>query len=273
MMAVHSIRTLFLILTLMTAAVGSQAQLMPGTTTDGMSIPPDTLKLKEELWVGAAISANYAMGFGTMTVTYIGGTAPGSTGVTATTEGGYGYGISFMPSIEYRAVGSDLGLMLNLGVDYQVQVSSSTVPIANDEYAYNATFEAHSAIVYGSVAALAKFSFGGRGLFVIGGPVVSLPVWSDSYLWQHETLPEGQDVGEQPGFPNTSIKFDTEPQMRPRIGLQIGFGMDIMSGLFGYTGQLITPYVMLQGATPVVSDPTAWNSLFLRAGAMWRIGI
>jgi hypothetical protein len=273
MISLRTIRTIIVGVILMAAASTSHAQLMPGTTTDGMSIPPDTLKLTEEWWVGAAISANYAMGFGTMTVTYIGGTAPGSNGVIATTEGGYGYGIAFAPSIEYRAVGSALGLMVNVGVDYQAQVSTSTVPIANDEYAYNATFEANSAILYGSIAALAKYSFGGRGWFVIGGPTVSLPVWSDSYLWQHETLPDGQDVGEQPGFPNTSIKFDTEPEMRPRVGLQIGFGVDIMSGLFGYTGQLISPYVMLQGATPVVSDPTAWNSLFLRAGAIWRMGI
>lgn len=266
-----------LVLTCLVVLVGFgpdvYCQLVSGSSTEGIEIPYDSLLLKEEWWLGASISGHYAMGFGTLTVQFIGGTAPGAPTASAQTQGGYGYGIAFAPSIEYRAYRSPLGLMFNVGVDYRYATSTSTTPLSDGIYAYNATFESNSAILYATAALLAKYSLGSRGFFVLGGPFLDLPVSSSSYVWQHETLPDGVDVGEEPGFPNTSIKFTTTPDMRPRIGFQIGIGTDIMTGLFGYTSQLLSPFVMIQGATPVVSEPTAWNSLMVRGGVIWRVGI
>lgn len=274
MSTVRSFRTIALIVLFLCGVAGEvRAQLISGSSTEGIEIPYDSLRLKEEWWVGASVSAHYAMGFGTLTVQYVGGTAPDAPSLSTQTQGGFGYGIAFAPSIEYRAYNSPLGLMLNFGVDYRYATSSSTTPVSNGIYAYNATFESNSSILYGTLALFAKYSIGSRGFFVLGGPFLDLPLSSDSYIWQHETLPEGSEVGEEPGFPNTSIKFATTPDMRPRVGFQIGFGTDIMTGLFGYTSQLISPYFLVQGATPVVSDPTAWNSLMFRGGIIWRIGL
>lgn len=254
-------------------SVDVKAQLISGSSTEGIEIPFDTLRLKEEWWIGASITAHYAMGFGTLTVQYVGGTAPGAPSLSAQTQGGYGYGLAWAPSIEYRSYNSPLGIMLNLGVDYRHATSTSTTPISNGIYAYNATFESNSSILYGTAALFAKYSIGSRGFFMLGGPFIDIPLSSDSYIWQHEILPDGVEVGEEPGFPNTSIKFATQPDMRPRVGFQIGFGTDFLTGLFGYTSQLVTPYVLVQAATPVVSDPTAWNSLMFRGGIIWRVGL
>ncbi|HLP28707.1 MAG TPA: hypothetical protein VK147_08705 [Candidatus Didemnitutus sp.] len=254
-------------------SVDVKAQLISGSSTEGIDIPFDTLRLKEEWWIGASVSAHYAMGFGTLTVQYVGGTAPDAPTLSAQTQGGFGYGVAIAPSIEYRSYNSPLGLMLNLGVDYRYATSTSTTPVSNGIYAYNATFESNSSILYGTVTLLAKYSLGSRGFFVIGGPFLDLPLSSNSYIWQHELLPPDEVVGEEPGFPNTSIKFATTPDMRPRVGFQIGFGTDIMTGLFGYTSQLVSPFILIQGATPVVSDPTAWNSLMFRGGVIWRVGL
>lgn len=249
------------------------AQIIQGDVSEGVELPADSLRLKEEWWVGANISAHYAMGFGTMTVQYGGGTSPNVPPLVAQTQGGYGYGIALAPSIEYRAIRSPLGIMLNMGVDYRHTTSNSTVPISNGIYAYNATFASTASVLYGTFSLLAKYSIGSRGFFVLGGPFLDIPLSSSSYVWQHETLPEGVEVGELPGFGNTSIKFNTNVNLRTRIGLEVGFGTDILVGLFGYTGQLITPYFMIQGATPVMVDPTPWNSLLVRLGVMWRVGL
>ncbi|MBK6290564.1 MAG: hypothetical protein IPF59_02245 [Ignavibacteria bacterium] len=248
------------------------AQLVSGSSTEGVELPLDSLIIKEEWWLGASISGHYALGFGTLTVQYIGGTAPDSPKAIAQTQGGFGYGIAFLPSLEYRAYRSPLGIMLNLGVDYRYSSSSSVAPVSDGVYTYNATFESNSSTLYGSIMLNAKYSIGSRGFFVLGGPFLDLPLSTNSYVWQHETLPDGVETGEEPGFPNTSIKYPTSPDMRPRVGFQIGFGTDIMTGLFGYTSQLISPFLIIQGATPVVSDPTAWNSLLVRGGVIWRVG-
>ncbi len=255
------------------ASVDLKAQLVSGGEIDGLDLPPDSLHLKEEWWLGCSLAINYSYGFGTMSVRYVGGTAPDAGFATAQTQGGYGFGCMAAPTIEFRPRGSALGFALQLGADYQFQSSRSEIPVSNEPYAVNALFEVNSNIIYGAVTILAKYQTGIRGFFIAVGPTISLPLFTDSYLWQHEVLPEGGEVGEEPGYPNTSIKFDTAPEMRPRIGLQIGAGIDIMTGLFGYTGQLVTPYIVLQGATPVVSNPTPWNSVMLRAGVMWRTGI
>ncbi len=255
------------------AAVETRAQLIAGSSTEGLELPQDTLRLKEEWWLGASFSACYTMGFGTLTMQYLGGTAPDAPSLSAQTQGGYGYGLAFAPSIEYRAFRSPLGLMLNLGVDYRFSSSSSSSPVSNGIYAYNAFFEANSTVLYGTVSLIAKYSVGSRGFFVLGGPFADIPLSTSSFVWQHEVLPDGSEVGELPGFPNTSIKFKTEPGIRPRVGFQIGFGTDILAGLFGYTKQLVSPYIILQGATPVVSDPTSWNSLMIRGGVIWRMGL
>ncbi|MBC8125407.1 MAG: hypothetical protein H7X70_06700 [Candidatus Kapabacteria bacterium] len=255
------------------SAVEMRAQLIAGSSTEGLELPTDTLRLQEEWWLGASFSACYTMGFGTLTMQYLGGTAPDAPPLLARTQGGYGYGLAFAPSLEYRAFRSPLGLMLNLGVDYRFSSSSSTTPISNGIYAYNATFEANSTILYGTVALIAKYSVGSRGFFILGGPFADIPLSTSSFVWQHEVLPDGTEVGELPGFPNTSIKFRTEPGMRPRVGFQVGFGTDLLTGLFGYTRQLLSPFIIIQGATPVVSDPTAWNSLMIRGGVIWRTGL
>jgi len=249
------------------------AQVIQGGISEGIDLPADSLLLKEEWWLGVNISAHYAMGFGTMSAQYIGGTTNGSPPVYAQTEGGFGYGIAFAPSIEYRAYRSPLGIMMNVGVDYRHNSSTSTIPISNGIYAYNATFETNSAVLYGTLSLFAKFSLGARGFFVLGGPFLDLPLSSNTYIWQHETIPDGQVAGEVPGFGNTNIRFESKPALRPRIGLQIGFGTDLLVGLFGYTHQLLTPYFTIQGATPVVSEPTTWNSLMVRGGVMWRVGL
>lgn len=255
------------------ATIETKGQLISGSSSENIEIPPDSLRLEHEWWLGANISAHYAMGFGTQTVQYVGGTAPEAPALSAQTQGGFGYGIAFAPTLEYRAFRSPLGLMMSLGIDYRFMSSSSLTPVANGSYAFNATFESNSTVLYGTIALMAKYSVGVRGFFLLGGPFFDIPLSTSSYVWQHEVLPDGEEVGELPGFPNTSIKFNTDPAFRPRVGLQIGFGTDILTGLFGYTGQLLSPYIMIQGATPVISEPTAWNTLMVRGGVIWRVGM
>lgn len=249
------------------------AQIFQGTSNEDISLGSDTLILKEEWWLGFSASGSYNTAFGALTSIYVGGTAPGSQSLYARTDGGFGYGVAFAPCLEYRPYRSSLSAMISLGVDYRHSVSKSTEPISNGIFAHNALYEAQNSVLYGTIGLTAKFAITHFGLFIMAGPTLEIPFSSSSYIWQHEILKDDQTVGEEPGFPNTSIKFAIRPTWRPRVGMHIGIGKDIIVGLFGYINQVITPYISVQGATPDVSEPTSWNTIIVRGGLSWRIGI
>lgn len=244
-----------------------------GNNEDDMEYPADTLERRHEWWLGVGGSAFYAVNFGTLTVDVIGGTAPDQPKFTVTPQGGMGYGIAFGPVVEYRPIHSDIGVMLSANVDWRWMEAETTVPIEYDIFAINATFEAQSTVLYATGALSVKAQLGVTGSFAMVGVIYDQPISTiESYVWQHEVW-EGEAPSDIPGAPQTSIKFNTVTDYKPRFGIQVGFGHDFLAGMFGYRGQLITPYVILQGGTPVVSDPTAWNSVSFRLGVMWRAGI
>lgn len=244
-----------------------------GHNDDETELPIDTLQRKHEWWLGVGGSAFYAMGFGTLTMDIIGGTAPDQPKFTVTPQGGWSFGVAFGPVVEYRPIHSDLGILMSANIDWRWMKAETTEPIANDIFAQNATFEAQSTVLYASIGMSAKAQLGITGSFAMVGVIFDQPIATvDSYVWQHEVW-EGEAPTDIPGAPQTSIKFNTTPSFQPRIGVQVGFGHDFLAGMFGYRGQLITPYVVLQGATPTVSDPTSWNSVSVRLGVMWRGGI
>ncbi|NQW30294.1 MAG: hypothetical protein HQ472_07275 [Ignavibacteria bacterium] len=249
------------------------AQIFQTGTSDEIDQAKDSLILHHEWWLGLNTSAFYALNFGTLTVEYVGGTSPGSEPIYAKTQGGFAYGIGTGIALEYRPFQSPLGFILTLAPEWRWMKSESTVPIKNDIYAYNATFETQSRIIYAVASLATKVQIGRSGTFLLFGLNFDLPLYTiDTFLWQHE-IPDGNPTNDEPGAPQTSIKFATHVNFKPRVGLQIGVGHDILAGLFGYRGQLITPYICLQGATPTVSDPSSWNGANVRLGAIWRFGL
>lgn len=248
-------------------------QIMQTGATDEVDQTGDSLVLHHEWWLGLNTSAGYGMNFGTLTVPYVGGTSPGSEPIRAATQGGYGYGVGSGLALEYRPYQSPLGFILTAGAEWRWMQSESTQPVRNDIYAYNATFETQSRVIYAVVMLATKVQIFRNGTFLMAGINLDYPMKSlETTMWQHE-IPDGKPTNDEPGAPQTSIKFATQIDFRPRLGLHVGIGHDILAGLFGYRSQLITPYVVLQGATPTVSDPTSWTGVNVRLGAIWRFGI
>jgi len=232
----------------------------------------DSLVLREEWWVGGNISAFYQQNFGTLTVQYVGSDAPGSVRLNANTQGGYGYGAGMGPIVEYRPFRSPLAFGLMLAGEVRTIQSTSNTPVSNDIYAFNAIFETHLTAWYATVAPFVRYQVSPAGAYIFGGITVDVPVViADVYVWQHE-LPVETPTGSEPGRALTSIKFKTEADMRVRFGMQLGVGHDIMVGLFGYKNQLISPYFVLQGGTPIVASPTALNGFIARVGFIWKYG-
>lgn len=250
------------------------AQIMQSGHDELMQLlPEDTLERRHEWWLGVGASFGYSVGFGTLTLDVIGGTAPGQPSFTVTPNGGMGYSAAFATIIEYRPIFSPLGYVYSVGVDLQWMKAETQEPIGQGIYAKNAVFEAQSTVLYLTNTLATKMQLGKDGSFATVGLRFDLPISVvDSYVWQHEVW-EGEAPDNLPGSPQTSIKFSTSPSFQPRAGVSIGFGHDFLVGMFGYRGQLLSPYVILQGATPTVSDPTSWNSVSVRLGVMWRGGI
>lgn len=249
------------------ASVGyAQRGLVDGGTLD-------SLRLREEWWIGGRVSGMLMTNFGTLTVGYAGGTAPGSKPLQTATSGGSGYGIGAQAVLEYRPHGSLLGAALGIGIDYRHATAESREFVSQGIFAYHARFEAVSDVAYATVSTEARFRIGATGAFILAGLQVDVPVTGDgATLWQHEES-TGTAPGETPGAPNTSIKFATTIDYATRLGLNVGVGHDFMVGLFGYRSQLVTPFAILQAATPVTSVPTSWNGMILRMGIMWRSGL
>lgn len=267
-------RVVIIIITLALCQVVGHSQIMQSGQDEVLQLlPQDTLERKHEWWLGFGATAGYAYGFGTLSLDIVGGTSPGRPPITVTPQGGMGYNVSVMSIVEYRPIFSQIGFVYSLGLELQWMKAETQEPISNGIYAQNAVFEAQNTVLYMSNVVGTKVQVGAMGAFGIVGLRFDLPVSVlDSYVWQHEVW-EGEAPNDIPGAPQTSIKFNTAPSFSPRLGLQIGFGHDFQAGMFGYRGQLITPYVVLQGATPTVSDPTSWNSVSVRLGVMWRGGI
>jgi hypothetical protein len=271
MMLLRRYVAIFIMVVASSAPAWTQGFTSPSTPT--FSEPVDTLIRKSEWWLGVHGSAFYSMNFGVLTTNITGGTAPGELPFQITPEGGWGYGIGLGPALEYRPIFSDLGFLLTTNLDYRIQWAQTTDPIKYDILAVNATFEARSIVLYSASTLSAKMQLGVTGAFIMAGLTFDMPLTTiDSYVWQHEVW-EGEDVTNEPGHPQTSIKFDNEVQFRPRVGLQFGVGHDFMVGMFGYRGQLITPYATIQAGTPSVWEPTMWNNISLRIGAIWRAGL
>ena len=261
------------VLLLLSGAATMNGQGFSAPSPESRSKEVDTLIRKSEWWLGVNASAFYSMNFGTLTTDIIGGTAPGEGAFQITPEGGFGYGIGAGPSLEYRPIFSSLGFVLTTNIDYRMQWAETTTPMGADIFAYNATFQAYSTVLYSATTISAKMQMGVTGSFVMAGITLDLPLATlDSYVWQTEVW-EGEPVSDYPGRPMTQIKFNTNVEFQPRIGLQFGVGHDFMVGMFGYRGQLLTPYITLQGGTPTVWEPTMWNSVSLKIGVLWRAGL
>lgn len=269
----HFACTMLVLGAIVTGSAVSQAQVFQTGVDDELLMPRDTLIRKSEWWLGFNTSAYYAMNFGKLTVDITGGTAPNSPPFTVTPQGGWGFGAGIGPSVEYRPLFSQIGFVLNTGIEWRYAQATTNVPIANDIYAYNAVFEAQSKVVYFATSLSAKAQLTVEGLFVMGGLTADIPVSTqEEIVWQHEIW-NGEPPSNLPGAPQTSIKWNTKVHFSPRVGLQVGIGRDFMTGMFGYRGQLLTPYFVLQGGTPAVFEPTMWNSITARLGVIWRAGL
>lgn len=249
------------------------AQLFQTGVDDELRYPIDTLLRRHEWWLGFGGSAFYAKNFGTLTVDIIGGTAPGSPTFPVQPSGGYSFGAGIGPVVEYRPLFSQIGFVLSTAVEWRWATAETSTPMKRDIFAYNAVFEAQSQLLYFVTAVSAKAQIGPTGAFLLAGITADIPLKTqESIVWQHE-LWEGEAPSNLPGAPQTSIKFNSNVDYMPRVGIQIGVGHDFMAGMFGYRGQLITPYFVIQGATPTVMEPTAWNNISARLGVMWRAGL
>lgn len=249
------------------------AQVFQTGVDDELVMPLDTLERQHEWWLGFSTSVYYAMNFGTLTVDITGGTSPTSPAFTVTPEGGFGFGAGIGPSLEYRPIFSQFGFVLNVNGEWRYAQAETTVPIAADIFAYNAVFEAQSQIFYLATSLSAKAQIGVEGMFAIAGITADLPLATqEDIVWQHEIW-NGDPPSNLPGAPQTSIKWKTHVDFAPRVGVQVGIGQDFMVGMFGNRGQLLSPYLVLQGATPTVFEPTMWNSVSVRLGVMWRAGL
>ena len=249
------------------------AQVYDSPVAEEGELPLDTLERRSEWWLGIQGSAFYAKNFGTLTVEMVGGTAPDQPAFSVTPQGGYGYGVGGGLALEFRPIHSMLGFLLTSSMDYRWSQSETIVPIKDDIFAYNAVFESQSNVLYLATALSVKAQLGVTGSFAIVGVTYDYPVQTvQSFVWQHEVW-EGEEPTNLPGAPQTSIKFNTTVKYEPRFGLQIGVGHDFQAGFFGYKGQLVTPYFVIQGGTPIVSAPTSFNSVFARLGFIWRGGL
>lgn len=237
-----------------------------------MEYPVDTLVRKSEFWLGANVSGTYAVGFGTLTTQVIGGTAPGASTYSVPLTNGIGYSFGVGPSLEYRPLHSDWGFVLNTSFEMRYSQAESTTPISEDIFAHNALFEQQINALYFSGALGGKYQIGITGAFLMAGLTFALPLNTEAFIWQHEIWDGGAPTNE-PGAPQTSIKFKSSVVLKPSVGLQIGVGHDFMVGWFGYRGQMLSPYLVIEGGTPTVSEPTAWNSVNIRLGAIWRAGL
>lgn len=268
----HIVRVLLVIIVAIAASVTSMAQLVNTGNIDEVQIPPDTFHVEHEYWIGGYASALLMMNFGDLTVSYRGSMVPGASPESVKTTGGFGYGAALGAVFSYLPRRELYGLSFMAGLDYRWTKSESAVPEHDGINTFNATFETNAKILYLSASLNGLYRVGSRGAYLTIGATVDMPMsGNEIILWQHEQS-TGTAPGETPGAPNTSIKYRTTTDFRPRVGLQIGAGHDFLAGLFGYRRQLVTPYVSIQAATPMVSTPTAWNSIAVRLGLMWRTG-
>ena len=249
------------------------AQLIPGSAAEGLRAPKDVVEMREEWWLGGAMVGGLHSAFGTLDVITVASPVPEIPSAHARTSGGWGASISLSPTIEYRPYRSSLGMLISAGIEYSRIQSTSTMPITDVPYAYNATFETSVTSLALIGSALATWHIGTSGVMIMGGPTIDVPMSTTASVWQYENLADSIAPGDEPGFPQTSIQYQPSIERDVRVGLQVGCAINIMAGLFGYTSQLVTPYIVGHVATPLVTTPSSWNAVAVRLGVMWRAGL
>lgn len=264
-------RPLTILALLCTLTMASRGQGLPYT---GDYLGPDSLVVHEWLWLGFRAQVMTTVHFGDLTVEYATGTAPGAEPLAMTTTGGIGYGGGAQAVIEVRpSPTTPIAFLLGGGLDYRYATARASEVVTADIYAYNAIFEAVSKQLYATFTLEGRYNITINGWHLFAGVDAELPISGNrASMWQHE-IPTGEKPGEDPGAPNTSIKYKTEIDYSMRIGGHIGFGKDMMVGLFGYRNQLLTPYVAVFAGSPITTTPTPWNMFNIKAGATWRIGL
>lgn len=256
-----------------TSAAALQAQLIPGSAAEDQRAPREALEMREEWWFGGAASGGLHQAFGTLDLIYVASPGPEIPAAHARTDGGWGASMLLAPTIEYRPYRSSLGALLSAGVEVLRLQSASTMPISDPPYAYNATFQSTLTLYSVAVSAIATWHVGTSGVFLMAGPTIDVPISVDADTWQHEILADSVSVGDEPGFPETTIQYRPSITADLRVGFQIGCAVNIMAGLFGYTSQLVTPFVTVHMATPIVTAPSGWGVGAVRLGVMWRVGL
>ena len=255
------------------SAISLRGQLIPGSAAEDQRAPREPLVMREEWWLGGAVAGGLHQAFGTLDLVYVTSPSPDIPSAHARTDGGWGASMLLAPTIEYRPYQSPVGAILMAGVEVLRLQSTSTTPIADPPYTYNATFRSTVSMNMVGISALATWHIGTSGFVMMAGPTLDIPIDVSADVWQHEVLADSASVGDQPGFPETTIQYRPSMSADTRVGLQIGCAMNIMAGLFGYTSQLITPYATLNIATPITTAPSQWGAGAVRLGVMWRVGL
>lgn len=272
-MTMYRLRYISLICMLSMTLTGAlHAQLVDVESPESAKAAP--LITYDDWWIGTQLSYIAQPMFGDLRVNYIGGSAPGSEPISASTQGGWSNGVGFKGIVEWRPQGRIASFVLAVGLDYLSLKSTSENPVANSIYAYNATYEAYSNPLYITLSPGGRMNIGDIGTFVFGAFDLELPIsGKKGTLWQVEEPTEGGTPTDQPGYPRTEIRFAAEIPLTLRYGLHIGVGHDFLVGFFGYRRQLIAPYVSLHAGSTMVSGNNSLNGIALRVGVLWRYGV
>lgn len=247
----------------------AEAQSIPIIDPDAIQ-GSDSLSLAHEHWLGAAMTVGVALAVGQHNSSFSAGELEGESLFHAQTRGGQAFQTDFVAMYEYRPFGSKLQFGGSLGLSYLDVTSTSLRYSDTSMLIYNAWFESVTRSISLAIAPMAKYVVSDAGAYIGFSVRLDVPVIRlTHFLWQHEELMDDGPTGED-GSGTTSIRFRSASDLVTRVGAEISAGHDFLVGLFGYTGQLITPFVSVNGGTSIFEGNSSLSLITFRFGVQWR---
>lgn len=190
------------------------------------------------------------------------GTAPGTTYENLAIIGGMTYGVGMQILVAFRPSSSLTTASFSLGMQRRHISASGTVgePLQADLGASQADLLYDQSVTM--VAIDGRHSIG-AGWHVIGALGVELPLGSEqAALWVYETGPTySVDRLER----RSGVRYRTAVGDRERITVSAGLSRDVIVGMHGNTGVLLTPQLSIASGSSFAAG-ASWYPIVIRMG-------
>lgn len=197
------------------------------------------------------------------------GTAPGTTYQDIGITGGVTYAVGMQILAAFRPPSSFTSFAVSIGMQRRHIAASGNVgePLLTTQDGGQADLLQDQTLMMAGVDG--RYSIG-RGWHVLGSLGIEVPLGREqAALWIYET---GALRIEDPRQPSSGVRYRSMVDVRERYTISAGLARDVIVGMHGNTGVVLTPQLTVVTGSSL-TDGTTWIPIVIRMGVTLTLAL